>query len=94
MSFPKRLVSKEIASHRKEASKGYPDSNQARPTTIPCKDSVGEGLAPPAVRAWAENKKPGSLGGATRVGVTAEGGRRKLDKFLVHLVYGQHADFP
>jgi hypothetical protein len=37
-------------------------------------------------------EKPGSLGGATRVGVTAEGGRRKIEKFSIHLVHGQHAD--
>jgi hypothetical protein len=39
-------------------------------------------------------EKPGPLGGATRVGVTAEGGRRKIEKLLVHLVHAQHANLP
>src|SRR5438132_678205 len=39
-----------------------------------------------------QKKNPGSLGGATRGGGIAEGGRRKLVLDLVHLVYGQHAN--
>jgi hypothetical protein len=39
-------------------------------------------------------KTPGRWGERPGAGVTAEGGRRKLEKFLVHLVHGQHANLP
>lgn len=39
-----------------------------------------------------EIKTPGRWGERPGVGVTAEGGRRKLENFLVHLVHGQQAN--
>src|SRR5580700_125791 len=66
-------------------------SSSKRISSIP-PEKLGREVKLCLVSTSQKRKTPGRWGERPGVGVTAEGGRRKLEKFLVHLVHSQHAN--